>query len=67
MSVYPSGFARAAYAIPTPPPAPARFSITKLCLRTLPRECTNGRPITSEIPPGEKGTTTVTGLDGYAS
>src|SRR5882672_9363329 len=52
--------------MPTPPPAPARFSTTIGCLSTRPIASAIGRATVSATPPGGKGTIIVTGRFGYS-
>ena len=62
--VYPSGFARATYCMPTPPPAPERFSTTTGCFRMRVIASASGRPVMSATPPGGNGTTIAMALAG---
>src|SRR5882672_99881 len=52
--------------MPTPPPAPARFSTTIGCLSTRPIASAIGRATVSATPPGGKGTIIVIGRFGYS-
>src|SRR5471030_1886362 len=63
-SVYPSGAALDTSALPTVPPAPARFSTMTCWLIRSPSFCARIRPNVSEFPPGACGTTILIGFDG---
>src|SRR5262249_42202598 len=58
--------ARAAALMPTPPPAPARFSTTTGCFSTCPIASATGRATVSATPPGGNGTIIVIGWFGYS-
>src|SRR3982075_4268134 len=47
------------------PPAPARFSTTNGCPNSCDSACAKGRATISVVPPGAKGTISVTGLLGH--
>jgi len=49
---------------PTTPPAPPRFSTTKVSLKVSPSLLATRRPSVSAVPPGANGTTMRTGLAG---
>ena len=62
--VWPSGCARATCETPMAPPAPARFSTTTDWPSASPSAGARVRATTSRLPPGAKGTTSVTGFCG---
>jgi hypothetical protein len=51
-SVWPSGRSAAAAAVPTVPPAPARFSMMKGWPNRAAKRSASGRIMMSEVPPG---------------
>src|SRR5215470_13283410 len=65
-SVCPSGAACATTLAAIAPPAPTRFSTTKVCLRSAASLLLVMRAITSVLPPAAKGTMTVTVLLGQS-
>src|SRR5690606_19095632 len=66
-TVYPSGADFATLSVPIFPPAPGLFSTITDCFNESLIICATIRPITSAGPPAGKGTTSLIGLDGYAS
>src|SRR5215212_6964807 len=65
-SVWPSGAAFATASAPIVEPAPGRLSTTTGWPSALAKPSDITRATTSVKPPGENGTTSVTGLLGYA-
>ena len=65
--VWPSGAALATMLAPMVPPAPGRFSITKVCPTCLPTCSKTTRAMMSLATPAGIGTTTVTLRDGQSS
>src|SRR6516162_1059252 len=66
-SKYPSGAAAATCPVPSAPPAPGRFSTTKLWPNLADKCCAASRAIMSVLPPAPNGTTMVTGLEGQSA